>query len=242
MIVTKNSQGWNIIFHKAHALLAFKIGMKIKESVWPNLEYRLEGLSAITEHDDSQAEWNKRDNLTALGAPADYRQSGQMKIKEVQKMIDGCLHKSAFMTLMVSMHCLSIYKDQKGKAVKKFLSDQEDLTASILSHLKISRDDAKKSYLILRFCDELSLMLCQKDIPKNKRKIETEPLPGIKENFIWMDEGGILRMDTWCFDESEFTLKCEYYTTQKLSYASDAELAGELNFGNPHYDSYTFKK
>jgi hypothetical protein len=242
MIVTKNTQGWNIYFHKAHALLAFKIGMKIKESVWPDLNYRLEVLSAITEHDDSQADWNKSDNLTPLGAPVDYRQSGQMKITEVQNMIDRCLQKSAFMTLMISIHCVSIYKEQESKSVKKFLSDQEDLCQSILSHLKISRKDAEDYYLILRFCDELSLMLCQQDIPKPTRKIELDPLPGISENYIWSDEEGILRMDNWCFDEPEFILTGEHYTTQKLSYSSDAELVGELPLGKPLFTSYTFKK
>ncbi|MEP0714081.1 MAG: DUF3891 family protein, partial [Algoriphagus sp.] len=207
-----------------------------------NLSYRLDGLSAITDHDDSQADWHKSDNLTDAGAPLDYRQAGQMKIKEVKKMIENCLHKSAFMTLMVSMHCLSIYKDQKGKAVKSFMDDQKDLCQFIQSHLHVTNADAEKSYRILRFCDELSLMLCQQDIPTNSRKIQLEPLPGIEENFIHLDENGILRLDHWCFESSEFTLSGEYYRTKKLSYTSDAELIAELKLGNPLFTHYKFKK
>ena len=184
MIVNKNLEGWNIFFHRTHALLAFKIGMNIKESFWPVPRFRLDGLSAITDHDNGQPKWNKRDNLTQAGAPKDYRQPSPMALNEVKLLMSSCLHKSAFMSLMVSIHCRSIYKDKKGKEIEKFISEQEALCESIIKHLEITSDQAEASYKIVRFCDELSLLLCQGDVPKEGRKIQLEPLPGIDENFI----------------------------------------------------------
>ena len=217
MIVTKNLEGWNIFFHMTHALLAFKIGMNIKEK------------------------WNKRDNLTQAGAPKDYRQPSPMAFNEVKLLMSSCLHKSAFMSLMVSIHCRSIYKDKKGKKIGKFISDQEALCDSIIKHLEITSDQAEASYQILRFCDELSLMLCQDDVPKESRKIQLEPIPGIDENFIRKDVNGYLRLDHWCFNPSEFTLFSEYYQTKKLSYNSDNELISELTLGKPNFINFEFK-
>lgn len=242
MIVTKNLKGWNIFFHRAHALLAFKIGMNIKESFWPIPRFRLDGLSAITVHDDGQPDWNKKDNLTKAGAPLDYRQRSVMAIKEVNLMINRSLYKSAFMTLMISMHCRSIYKDQKGKEIEKFMVEQEALCMSILKHLAIDITDAEGCYQVVRFCDELSLMLCQGDVPTQGRKIQLEPLPGIDENFIKKDDEGILRLNEWCFDTPEFAISAEYYTTKKLSYDSDQELIAELSLGNPNFTKFEFKK
>jgi len=242
MIVTKNLQGWNIFFHRTHALLAFKIGIHIKESFWPIPSYRLDGLSAITDHDNGQPKWKKRDNLTEAGAPKDFRQPSSMALKEVKSLINSCLHKSSFMSLMISMHCLSIYKEKKDKKVKDFLRELDNLSKSIIKHLNIKLADAESCYQILRFCDELSLLLCQDDIPKEGRKIQLEPLPGIKENFIREDENGILRLDHWCFDSSEFTLSSEYYKTKKLSYDSDHELISELPLGQPEFIRFDFKK
>lgn len=242
MIVTKNPEGWNIFFHRAHALLAFKIGMNIKQSHWPIPRFRLDGLSAITDHDDGQPDWNKKDNLTKAGAPLDFRQPSPIALKEVSRMINRSLYKSAFMTLMVSMHCRSIYNDQKGKEIEEFLVEQETLCKSILKHLEINLADAEGCYQVVRFCDELSLMLCQGDLPKEGRKIQLEPLPGIEENFIKKDEKGILRLNEWCFDTPEFAISAEYYPTKKLSYDSDQELISELTLGNPNFINFEFKK
>jgi hypothetical protein len=242
MIVTKNTEGWNIFFHRAHALLAFKIGINIQKSYWPIPRFRLDGLSAITDHDDGQPDWNKRDNLTNAGAPLDFRQPSSMALNEVNFLINRCLYKSAFMTLMVSMHCRSIYKEQKGKEIEKFMDEQEALCKSIVKHLEINLADAEGCYQVVRFCDELSLMLCQGDIPKQGRKIQLEPLPGIAENFISKDEKGILRLDQWCFETPEFAISAEYYPTEKLSYRSDKELISELSLGNPNFINFEFKE
>jgi len=242
MIVTKNLKGWNIFFHRTHALLAFKIGIYIKESLWPLPEYRMDGLSAITDHDNCQPKWNKRDHLTEAGAPKDYRQPSPMALKRVKLLMSSCLHKSAFMSLMVSMHCRSIYKDKKGKEIEKFIKEQEALCQSIMEHLDITQIKAEGCYQILRFCDELSLILCQGDIPKSAKKIQLEPLQGIEENFIKKDENGILRLDHWCFDSLEFTIFSEYYETKKLGYDSDNELSSEIPYGNPHFINFEFKE
>jgi hypothetical protein len=242
MIVTKNPDGWNIFFHRTHALLAFKIGMSIKESFWLLPKFRLDGLSAITDHDGGQTDWNKSDSLTKAGAPLDFRQPSPVPLDKVKSLISRSLYKSAFMTLMISMHCRSIYKDQNEKEVEKFKEELEVLCKSILKHLNLKLADAEGCYQILRFCDELSLMLCQGDMPKQGRKIQLEPLPGIEENFIRKGEDGFLKLDQWCFGSTEFDISVEYYQTKKLKYNSDQELISELPMGNPKFLDFKFKK
>jgi hypothetical protein len=242
MIVTKNQKGWNIFFHRAHALLAFKIGMNLQSKFWPLPSYRLEGLSAITDHDNGQPDWHKQDNLTDAGAPLDYRQRKSTPLKETKELVERSLYKSSFMTLMISIHCCSLYKDQEEKQVKAFLNNQKKLQKTIRENLQLNEKDIEASYLVLRFCDELSLTLCQDDIPKNKRKIQLEPLPGLPENFLFRDKNGVLRFDNWIFEKSEVQLKTEFYQTKKLSYQSDKELIDELPMGSPKHLLFNFKK
>lgn len=242
MIVTKNSRGWNIFFHRAHALLAYKIGMNLKSKFWPLPIFRLDGLAAITDHDNGQPGWHRNDNLTDSGAPLDYRQRKIPALKETKDLIERCLYKSSFMTLMVSMHCTSLYKDQEEKQVKDFLNEQKKLQKVIRENLQLNEEDLKASYLVLRFCDELSLTLCQGDVPKNERKIQLEPLPGLAENYLLQDQNGVLRLETWIFEKSEVQLTGEYYQTKKLSYKSDKELIDELPLGQPKYLTFNFQK
>lgn len=85
------------------------------------------------------------------------------------------------------MHCTSLYKDQEGKQVKDFLNEQKKLQKLIRENLQLNQEDLNVSYLVLRFCDELSLTLCQGDVPKNERKLQIEPLPGFTENCLLQD-------------------------------------------------------
>jgi hypothetical protein len=70
MIVNLQSDGWEIIYHRAHALLAAQIAGHWDLS---KKTYRLyETIAAIAHHDNLEKEWEEN-QLTEAGAPARRR-------------------------------------------------------------------------------------------------------------------------------------------------------------------------
>nr|WP_281261363.1 DUF3891 family protein [Chamaesiphon polymorphus] len=73
MIVNLTDNGWEIIYHRAHALLAAQIA-----GYWqtPDDTTRLvDTIAAIAHHDDLEREW-EGNHLTKAGAPLDFTLGG----------------------------------------------------------------------------------------------------------------------------------------------------------------------
>ncbi|MGH2415309.1 MAG: DUF3891 family protein, partial [Microcystaceae cyanobacterium] len=68
MIANLTVDGWEVIYHRAHALLAAQIGGHWRSSDAPERLY--ETLAAISHHDDLEKEWEGNE-LTEAGAPLD---------------------------------------------------------------------------------------------------------------------------------------------------------------------------
>ncbi len=79
------------IFSSGSCALAYKIGMNLQSKFWPLPIFRLDGLAAITDHDNGQPDWHKNNNLTDSGAPLDYRQLKITALKETKDIIQQCL-------------------------------------------------------------------------------------------------------------------------------------------------------
>jgi len=76
MIVNLQTDGWEIIYHRAHALLAAQIA-----GYWDickNSSRLYETIAAISHHDDLEKEW-EGNQLTAAGAPLDFTLYGDRK-------------------------------------------------------------------------------------------------------------------------------------------------------------------
>lgn len=63
-------EGWEIISHYTHCLLAGKIAMQLNHKLRP--EYWKDVLTAIVEHDDYLLDFDERNYLTDAGAPMDF--------------------------------------------------------------------------------------------------------------------------------------------------------------------------
>ncbi|EMR02621.1 hypothetical protein ADICEAN_02220 [Cesiribacter andamanensis AMV16] len=67
MIVNASKGGWEVIFQRAHELLAMQLGWHWRPEQRPH--FWLETLAAIGDHDNEQDAWHGRDHLTKAGAP-----------------------------------------------------------------------------------------------------------------------------------------------------------------------------
>ncbi|MBD0304742.1 MAG: DUF3891 family protein, partial [Tolypothrix sp. T3-bin4] len=86
MIVNATPNGWEIIYHRAHALLAAQLAGQWRRKDAPARLY--ETIAAISHHDDLEKEWEE-DNLTEAGAPKDFLLSSKADVRAgIQKLAD----------------------------------------------------------------------------------------------------------------------------------------------------------
>jgi len=241
MIVTAHEQGWEIYFHKAHALLAMDIGLAIDHSFWPVRKYLAAGLESIGEHDNAQPHWHDRDNLTETGAPLDYRDRQKVDLTQARAVVESAQYKSSFMAIMVSLHCHNLYQKSTDKEVQEFLSAQIRLRDQYVIHLELHEESILQSYEFLRFCDDLSLALCQNEIVQ-RDEVLIKPITGDEEIRARLGEDGSFTLSPWIFFEKELVFPVEFYRTSKKFFSSDDELKGDVGLERPFRREFVFRK
>lgn len=242
MIVKRHQKGWEIYFHRAHALLAMKLGMQLKKELWKADGFLAEGLSAITEHDDGQQDWVYSKHLNEANAPLDYRDEDRNDLRQAVKAVNNALHKSTFIALMVSRHCHELYKDLGTSNAENFISEQKNIRKQLRKHLNLNKKTVDAAYMYVRWCDELSLLLCQGDIPGENRKIEVRPLPEIDMVSVSRADDGTFCMHPWCFEAEEVALSVEHFIVEQLTFKNDKELKESFELTSPEVKKFVFKK
>ncbi|WPR73676.1 DUF3891 family protein [Algoriphagus sp. NG3] len=242
MIVTPIDKGWQIIFHKSHALLAMDIGLNLDPKLWPIKKYWAAGLSSIGEHDNNQPKWYQRENLTASGAPLDYRQREKVDLNQAKSVAKSAKYKSSFIVLMVSSHFQKLYKDDKELEVQKFLEKMSADCGVIITNLQLDKDQVAQCYEFLRFCDDLSLALCQNDFENHKDPVEIDAIEGEGKILLSQLPSGQFQLHPWVFNENELTFTVEYFTTSTDFYKEDEELKKDLDLLHPKEKKFTLKK
>ncbi|PZX48385.1 DUF3891 family protein [Algoriphagus chordae] len=242
MIVSPINKGWKIIFHKAHALLAMDIGLKLDRSLWPLPKYWAAGMESIGEHDNDQPKWLERDNLTESGAPLDYRQRKEVDLEQAKAVANSAKYKSSFIVLMVAAHFQKLYGESKELKVQKFLEEMKEACDEILVNLNLEKKQVTQCYEFLRFCDDLSLALCQNDFENHKEAVQIEPIAGEEKISLSQLPNGEFLLDPWIFEEDEVVFNAECFTTTTDFYNEDAELKNDLDLLHPSEKKYLFKK
>ena len=241
MIVAPVEPGWEIYFHKAHALLAMDIGLAIDHRYWPMRKYLAAGLESIGEHDNAQPSWNGRDNLTEAGAPLDYRDRKKVDLKQASAVVRSAQYKSSFMAIMVSLHCQNLYRDSTDKDVIEFLDKQRRLRNQYEVHLSLDSKAVLQSYEFLRFCDDISLALCQDEISR-RDEIPIEPIIGDEKISLKAEKEGSFTLKPWVFFEDELVFPVEFFRTTKRFFGSDGELKQDIALDKPLVREFVFRK
>lgn len=110
MIVNLQPDGWEIIYHRAHALLAAQIaGCWDAEKACPRL---YETIAAISHHDDLEKEW-EGDQLTAAGAPLDFTLERENSLSLMRRHADEARYRGRWVAMLISMHCCFLNQAQQ---------------------------------------------------------------------------------------------------------------------------------
>ena len=228
MIVTQTDKGWRIIHQQAHGLLAFQLALQWRVDKRP--VHWVETLVALTEHDDGQDAWEGENHLTSAGAPMDF-QVLEYSVEQVQKMIQIGLEKSRWNALMLSMHTSFLYESKRGQdeGLDLFLDQQRnDNQPKWRRQYGATKAEAEYAYSFLQWCDALSLILCQDQVPPEQRRLEISIGPDKIPYFILQRKDGTLGIEPWPFEADTFDVHVESFQLTQLSFSSDNELYNAL--------------
>jgi Protein of unknown function (DUF3891) len=230
MIVNHTKDGWETIYHRAHALLAAQLGGHWRRADAPERFY--ETLAAISHHDDLEREW-QGNQLTKTGAPLDFT-LGDVELEEslakTKQHLEEARYRGRWVTMMTSMH--ACYLSQANRAQSQdwsdFLDEQLKNQARWRKELGITKDEAERAYQFMQWCDRLSLILAQRQVPEDGRALEiTHGIDGQRYDLRCL-ENGCLTVEPWPFQDDEFTVNVEAANLDRLKFESDAELVTAL--------------
>jgi hypothetical protein len=223
MIVNLQNEGWEIIYHRAHALLAAQLAGHWDRDRSPQRLY--ETIAAISHHDDLEKEWEGNE-LTSAGAPLDFMLEQETHLQLYRQHIEASLYRGRWVALLTSMHLSFLSEPQRDEiqGMKEFLDEQQALQTEWCEALGVSPEQAQSAYNFMRWCDRLSLILCQRQIPAAGRKLEVTPGPDGEAYYIFQQDSDCLSLSPWAFEEDVVEVEVEASYLSQLKYSSNQEL------------------
>lgn len=227
MIVNLLENGWEVIYHRAHALLAAQIAGHWRRTNSPVRLY--ETIAAISHHDDLEREW-EGNQLTPAGAPMDFTLDPESSIDKLRGLIDSARYRGRWVTLLTSKHISYLSQSKWGSSPEwdDFLQEQAQNQERWRQELGIDKDEAERAYQFMLWCDRLSLILAQKQIPDDHRALEiTSGIDGQRYDVRQLPDEK-LTVEPWTFELEQFTVNVEAVVLSELVYSSNEGLITAL--------------
>ena len=227
MIVNLTEDGWEVIYHRAHALLAAQIA-----GYWntpDDTAHLVDTIAAIAHHDDLEREWQSN-HLTKAGAPLDFTLASSLSVPQLYQHIEEALYRGRWVALLVSMHMSFLNENKRGKEAEldHFLDKQQELQTSWRRSLKVNKADAEKAYAMMQCCDRLSLILCQRQLPEGERFLEISKGPTGERHDILKRADDTLTVKPWLFKDDAFTVRVDASVLKQMEFESNEELVNAL--------------
>jgi hypothetical protein len=245
VIVNATPNGWEVIYHRAHALLAAQLAGQWRRKDAPARLY--ETLAAISHHDDLEKEWEE-DTLTEAGAPKDFTldsntdvDAGVDKLAELAK---NALYRGRWVALLISMHISRLNEPSRGKGSKldKFLDEQLQNQQRWRKELGIKKEEVDAAYAFMQWCDRLSLILCQQELPADERFLEISKGPEGQRYDIMQRSDNLVVVKPWPFQDDKFTVNVEACDVSQVKFQSSTELTQALQKAPIKVLEWTFVK
>lgn len=257
MITHPMPTGWQIIYQRAHALLAAQLAMHWRVDQRP--VRWIETLAAITQHDDGGREWEGKDLLTPAGAPKDFK-LGAITLEQPAEAVMHAQYQGQYIALLQSMHSVHLFKDfaPEYPEIATFCDEQMREQAKWRKALKMNKAEADSAYALMYWCDAFSLILCHRQMPSDGRKIEIGAGPDGTVYFGYRppESGGgdpragssggeetlTLTVEPYPFDEKSFEVSIETTLIDGLTFKNDAELVSAMKNGRIERMVWRFEK
>ena len=241
MIVNPRPDGWQIIYHRSHALLAAQLGGQWRRKDAPPRFY--ETIAAISHHDDLAKEWEE-DNLTPCGAPRDFMMETETSYSGLEQHLESALYRSRWVALLTSIHLCRLNQAAKGQSAEAdaFLTKQLAVQKQYRKELKATKADVDSAYAFMQWCDRLSLILCQQQLPDDERALEiSKGCDGQRFDVVKYTNGAI-SVSPWCFEDDRFTVNVEASTLTQAKFPDNQSLIKALKRAPRNIIEWNFVK
>ncbi|ADV50503.1 hypothetical protein Celal_3232 [Cellulophaga algicola DSM 14237] len=242
MIVRHHTDGWKIISHYTHGLLAGKFAYQLNQEL--RHTHWVETLAAITDHDDYMVDFDATNYLTNVGTPRDFMMEGGYEkdaIAHAKKLYKESKQKSGWIVLLIARHLQFLYGNDTNKEMKHFLAEIYEKSKVQRKLYGINKKIEDDLYYILLFCDRLSLIICGEEVPKTGRKLEINTSIEDKTYHINRNEDGTFLVTPWIFEADCFEVDFEYKIVNQVNFESNKELEDVLELTAVHLQKVTFR-
>jgi hypothetical protein len=241
VIVNVTPNGWEIIYHRAHALLAAQLAGQWRRKDAPVRLY--ETLAAISHHDDLEKEWEE-DILTEAGAPKDFTLSTDKDTEKLSDLVKNARYRGRWVTLLISMHISRLNEPSRGNSseLDKLLDEQLQNQQRWRKELGIEKQEVDAAYAFMQWCDRLSLILCQQELPDDERFLEISKGPDDQRYDIMQRSDQLVTVKPWPFQEEQFTVSVEACELFQVKFESNTELTQALQSAPIKVLEWTFVK
>jgi hypothetical protein len=227
MIANLHEKGWEVIYHRAHALLAAQIAGHWHPNKRP-IRW-LETIAAISHHDDLEKEW-EGNYLTEAGAPLDFTLYNNTALKSLRGLTQNARYRGRWVAMLISMHTSFLNEGRRGESpeLDSFLDEQLQHQKQWREELNLSKEETEEAYAFFQWCDRLSLILCNRVLPAGERFLEIATLPdGTRYDVLQYSDGNVT-VKPWVFLEDKFTVSVEASYLEQLKFGSSEELSQAL--------------
>lgn len=245
MIVNATSNGWEVIYHRAHALLAAQLGGQWRRKDAPARLY--ETIAAISHHDDLEKEWEE-DILTEAGAPKDFtlatKKDAKIGINKLGELAKNARYRGRWVALLISMHISRLNEPSRGQfpELDKILDEQLQNQQRWCKELGIEKEEVDAAYAFMQWCDRLSLILCQQQLPEDQRFLEISKGPEGERYDIMQRSDNLVVVKPWPFQDDKFTVNVEACELSQVKFESSTELSQALQEAPIKVLEWTFVK
>jgi hypothetical protein len=254
MICNKHPEGWEIVYQRAHALLAAQLVAPWREDErgarWT------ETLAAVAQHDDGWQEWEPGGRLSDIGTPLHFREAPMEAIlSQSEQLTARAWHQSLWVGLLVSRHLSALHEPLRGHHadLDSFLDRQTEQRAAWRRRIGVKKSDVTHAYAFLALADTLSLLLCERRMPYGGRSVEIGDGPGGARYNARLaeraEDGGddpeatnVLTLDPWPYRTDAFTIHLDTYRLPQLTFASHDALIEALRESDVTVRSWRVQK
>ncbi|WP_439557470.1 DUF3891 family protein [Dyadobacter sp.] len=238
MIVNYTEKGWELISQRAHGLLAGKFCFHLKPEF--RTKFWMETIAATLGHDDAFNELEEDDILlNEQGGPVNYKMRDFERPK-LDKLLNMALTKSRYIALLTSRHIQFLYDQSEDPAVKKYCEGLKKQDQDWLKQLELTQNDMEQAYMLLQWCDALSLLICQKWVQPENRKVEIGIGPGGISYDLLSPSENVLTVSPWPFDLPQFDVCFDRRILTDMSFRSEAIFRKKFLEQRPELVVYQF--
>ncbi len=148
------------------------------------------------------------------------------------------------MALLISMHISRLNEPSRGQfsELDKILDEQLQNQQRWRKELGIKKEEVDAAYAFMQWCDRLSLILCQQELPDDERFLEISKGPEGQRYDIMRRSDNLVVVKPWPFQDDKFTVNVEACDLSQVKFESSTELSKALQEAPIKVLEWTFVK